>query len=563
MANVLIIKRSAVAAKVPTTADLQLGELAINTYDGKLYLKKDDGTASIVEVGAGAALPQALGTGDSPQFAGINVGNASDTTITRSSAGVLAVEGGIIPKENRSNTFTANQTFGNGTAGIYVNTNGAAGSDRAFVFKTAGVTRWTFNCNTAAESGSNAGSNFELYRHADAGTYIDTVWSCNRATGVTNLKELTLTTDLSVANGGTGVSTLTGIVKGNGTSAFTAAVAGTDYAGLASNNTYSGLQTFSGGINPGFLVNKQNTTGEGGEFYLQKSDTSTLSGNLTFDLYDNKLRIFEGGGTARGAYIDISTQAASVLSKILTSSGVGVDYAAAGEQTIYTSGSGNWTVPSGRTFALVRAWGAGGSGQSNAGNINAAGGGGGAYKERLYKLSDLGAAGASIPYAIGAGGTSVTGVGVAGNPGGNTTFASGGNLLTAYGGGAGGAAATAYGSGGGAFAQGTSGSSAGFGSQAGAGANGSLLWSGGNGGNSTTEQGGSAYFGGGGGGGIDSAIIGAGGSSVYGGAGGSGVNSSTYNSAATGAAPGGGGGGNRANGGSGIGGAGRIEIWVW
>lgn len=36
-------------------------------------------------------------------------------------------------------------------------------------------------------------------------------------------------TDLSVANGGTGVSTLTGLVKGNGTGAFSAAVAGTDY----------------------------------------------------------------------------------------------------------------------------------------------------------------------------------------------------------------------------------------------------------------------------------------------------------------------------------------------
>jgi hypothetical protein len=40
---------------------------------------------------------------------------------------------------------------------------------------------------------------------------------------------LTLTTDLTVANGGTGVSTLTGIVKGNGASAFSAATAGTDY----------------------------------------------------------------------------------------------------------------------------------------------------------------------------------------------------------------------------------------------------------------------------------------------------------------------------------------------
>jgi hypothetical protein len=44
------LKRSAVQGKVPTTTDLELGELAINTYDGKLYLKKDDGTASIVDI---------------------------------------------------------------------------------------------------------------------------------------------------------------------------------------------------------------------------------------------------------------------------------------------------------------------------------------------------------------------------------------------------------------------------------------------------------------------------------------------------------------------------------
>lgn len=45
-------KRSAIANKAPTAADLELGELAINTRDGKLYLKKDDGTVTIVEVGA-------------------------------------------------------------------------------------------------------------------------------------------------------------------------------------------------------------------------------------------------------------------------------------------------------------------------------------------------------------------------------------------------------------------------------------------------------------------------------------------------------------------------------
>lgn len=41
----------------------------------------------------GAGVPQALDTTDSPQFAGVNLGHASDTTLTRVSAGVVAVEG--------------------------------------------------------------------------------------------------------------------------------------------------------------------------------------------------------------------------------------------------------------------------------------------------------------------------------------------------------------------------------------------------------------------------------------------------------------------------------------
>jgi len=39
-ANVVKFKRSAVAGKIPATTDLALGELALNTYDGRIYLKK-------------------------------------------------------------------------------------------------------------------------------------------------------------------------------------------------------------------------------------------------------------------------------------------------------------------------------------------------------------------------------------------------------------------------------------------------------------------------------------------------------------------------------------------
>ena len=51
MANIVKLKRSSVQGKVPTTSDLELGELGLNTYDGKLYAKKDDGTLSIFEIG--------------------------------------------------------------------------------------------------------------------------------------------------------------------------------------------------------------------------------------------------------------------------------------------------------------------------------------------------------------------------------------------------------------------------------------------------------------------------------------------------------------------------------
>ena len=47
MAQVLKLKRSATAYKVPSTSDLLLGELAMNTTDGKIYFEKNDGSATI------------------------------------------------------------------------------------------------------------------------------------------------------------------------------------------------------------------------------------------------------------------------------------------------------------------------------------------------------------------------------------------------------------------------------------------------------------------------------------------------------------------------------------
>ncbi len=55
-----------------------------------------DGSNFVLETGATLRTSMGVGTGDSPQFTAVNVGAASDTTLARSAAGILTVEGNVI-----------------------------------------------------------------------------------------------------------------------------------------------------------------------------------------------------------------------------------------------------------------------------------------------------------------------------------------------------------------------------------------------------------------------------------------------------------------------------------
>lgn len=88
MANIVKLKRSAVASAVPTTAQLDLGELAINTYDGKLFLKKNvTGTETIVEIGAGG------GGGGGAGNAFVTIQSESGSTTANSTTDTLTIIG--------------------------------------------------------------------------------------------------------------------------------------------------------------------------------------------------------------------------------------------------------------------------------------------------------------------------------------------------------------------------------------------------------------------------------------------------------------------------------------
>ena len=121
MANSIKVKRSAVPSAAPTTANLALGELAINTYDGKLFIKKDDGTASIVEVGAnsGAALSNDTATATPlyPMFAAATTGTPSTVYTSNSnylytpSTGALQVKAVVASNALFVNNMTITSSY--------------------------------------------------------------------------------------------------------------------------------------------------------------------------------------------------------------------------------------------------------------------------------------------------------------------------------------------------------------------------------------------------------------------------------------------------------------------
>ena len=83
MATNIQLKRSASAGAAPGTGDLELGELALNTYDGKMYMKKTvSGTSSIVELTGTQAATSSAFAHTTYKF----VASGSTTTFTGSDA---------------------------------------------------------------------------------------------------------------------------------------------------------------------------------------------------------------------------------------------------------------------------------------------------------------------------------------------------------------------------------------------------------------------------------------------------------------------------------------------
>ena len=94
------LKRSAVSGKIPTANQLPLGEIALNTYDGKVFASKNVGVGTTVF----AVNPWDAGEGGATydiSFTQGNVGIATDSPTQKLDVnGAIRVRGGIYDNNN-------------------------------------------------------------------------------------------------------------------------------------------------------------------------------------------------------------------------------------------------------------------------------------------------------------------------------------------------------------------------------------------------------------------------------------------------------------------------------
>jgi hypothetical protein len=87
-------------------------------------------------------------------------------------------------------------------------------------------------------------------------------------------------------------------------------------------NITGGNLTTAGRGNIGELYVTTAAGDEGGQMNLALAVTNTtLTGSVVIDVFQNRLRFYEGGGTARGAYIDLTAAGAGVSTNLLAGSG--------------------------------------------------------------------------------------------------------------------------------------------------------------------------------------------------------------------------------------------------
>lgn len=523
MANTLQLKRSSVASKIPLTTDLALGEMAINTNDGRLFTKRNNGSDQIVEfysslstipvanggTGVGTLTGIVKGNGTSAMTAAVAgtdylapqtniiIGNSADQTPDASWTSHLKVLGsgyaggisldatgmwvghnsgartlilatnetarvsingtsGLVTFNNgaslgltglilgngsgamtaavagtdyagidTANVFTVNQQISTGATSGYLIMNANASVTRGMLFRTAGSNRWVFGTSGAETGTGEAGANLSFSRYNDAsGALIDTPLTINRATGVTTIKQLSLTTNLAVAEGGTGgtaTPTAGGAAYGSGTAlAYTAA--GTSGYFLRSNGASAPTWDIPGGslIRAVQILSSGTTytTGTG----CNRIVAFLVGGGGAGGGVPSATTLGGGGGGGAGGFclVNATVSSATAYTIQIGAGGTGVSGAAGGNGTATTLTIGATTYSAGGGTGGGADTSAGAGGTATGSSLNVTGGAG------FHGLSNAARGGNGGGSYFGTGGLGANNSAGTANGGAGAAFGSGG-----------------------------------------------------------------------------------------------------------------------------------------
>ncbi len=251
--TVIAIRQSGETGNTPSLGVLANGELALNYADGILYYKTTSNTLGSIRTTQPSGLNQEVQFNDSGSFGG-------NSAFTFNKA---------IATLNVTNINTSSIVTGGGSGGIISGANVIYSN----IFVANSTTTSISNSTGAIISNGGLGVKGNVYADAIYDGGIEVISFANQA--------------------------------------FTQANSANILAQAAFNKANSALSNTN--LNVLGTLRALNQGGdEGGEIFLDKPVTNTsLAAGITIDVYQNKLRIFETGGSVRGVFIDIANSAAA------------------------------------------------------------------------------------------------------------------------------------------------------------------------------------------------------------------------------------------------------------
>ena len=253
-----------------------LGTVSINNNtNSTVTINGGSSTGSITLGGSG-------GSNFTPQS--INIGNNGSGTKT------ISIGNGVGNGTTTINAGSGGIVLSTLSTGIVTNTSGvlssiAAGTNNQVLTMVSGAPAWANAAGgSSAFNAITTGTNSTAIMTVNTGASLATSGSGTIA--ATSVPASGVSGTLGVANGGTGVATITGIIKGNGTSAFSAATSGTDYSagtsalptGILKSTTTTGALTIATGADLPVM-----TSTLGGAVPTPPNNTTTfLRGDGTF-----------------------------------------------------------------------------------------------------------------------------------------------------------------------------------------------------------------------------------------------------------------------------------------